>query len=159
MTDATPQDQQRAREIVYAKYSHINRATFECHLADMTLPAWDEIRAEVAGVLHALAAVRAESAARIAELEQEIAEAREACPVVRRQDYFDASLLTLVNEEISQLFRMQSRAEAAEARIGLLDRVLGEFSQEVHLMSVRMANSTMTPEKLRALLDGASHVK
>jgi hypothetical protein len=53
----------------------------------------------------------------IKELKAEIAEAREACPIVRRQDYFDAPLLTLINAEISQLFQWQSRAEKAEAAL------------------------------------------
>lgn len=50
-------------------------------------------------------------------LEVEIATAREACPIVRTQNFCDASLLTLVEYEVSQLFRMQSRAEAAEAHL------------------------------------------
>jgi len=50
------------------------------------------------------------------KLEAEIAEAREACPVVRRQDFFDAPLLTLIEQEVSQLFQMQVRAEKAEAQ-------------------------------------------
>jgi hypothetical protein len=54
------------------------------------------------------------------ELTAEIAAAREACPLVRRQDYFDAPLLTLIEHEISQLFQMQSRAEKAEATHGTL---------------------------------------
>jgi outer membrane murein-binding lipoprotein Lpp len=53
--------------------------------------------------------------ARCEALEQEIAEAREACPVVRRQDFFDATLLTAVNETVRQLFQMQSRCEALAA--------------------------------------------
>ena len=53
--------------------------------------------------------------AEIGRLAQDIATAREECPAVRMQDYADAPLLTLVREEISQLFRMQARAEAAEA--------------------------------------------
>ena len=56
----------------------------------------------------------------ITELKSEIAEAREACPIVRRQDFFDASLLTVVSETVNQLFQMQSRAEAAEQRLALL---------------------------------------
>ncbi len=53
----------------------------------------------------------------IARLEEEIAEAREACPIVRRQDYFAAPLKTLIDQEISQLFQWQSRAEKAEAEL------------------------------------------
>jgi hypothetical protein len=53
--------------------------------------------------------------AALARAQQEIAEAREACPIVRRQDYFDAPLLTLIEQEVSQLFQMQSRAEQLEA--------------------------------------------
>lgn len=52
-----------------------------------------------------------------AALEAEIAAAREACPVVRMEKYADAPLQALINEEISQLFAMQARAEAAEARL------------------------------------------
>lgn len=55
-------------------------------------------------------------------LEAEIADAREACPVVRRQDYFDAPLLTLIEAEISQLFSWQSQAEAAVKRTQELER-------------------------------------
>jgi len=47
------------------------------------------------------------------ELKAQIGEAREACPIVRRQDYFDASLLTVVNETVSQLFQWQSWAQEA----------------------------------------------
>lgn len=47
----------------------------------------------------------------------QISQAREACPVVRMQDYVDAPLLVIVKEQVSQLFRMQSRAEKAEAAL------------------------------------------
>jgi chromosome segregation ATPase len=63
---------------------------------------------------------------RIAALEKERDEAREACPAIRMQKFFDAPLLTLVQQEIRQLFWMQSRAEQAESRAeraeGLLKR-------------------------------------
>ena len=50
-------------------------------------------------------------------LGQEIADAREACPLVRQQEYFEAPLMTLVEQEIRQLLAMQSRAEQAEAAV------------------------------------------
>ena len=62
------------------------------------------------------AALRAADAAR-QQAEQEIAMAREAYPSVRMQDHFDDSLLTLVNREVTRGFKLQSRAERAEAEI------------------------------------------
>lgn len=57
---------------------------------------------------------------KLAEARREIAAAREACPAARMQRFFDASLLTLVNEEVGQLFKMQSRAESAEREVAAL---------------------------------------
>ena len=72
----------------------------------------------------ARAQARAEYQAEIAALKQEcdvlgqeIADAREACPLVRQQEYFEAPLMTLVEQEIRQLLAMQSRAEQAEAAV------------------------------------------
>lgn len=63
-----------------------------------------------------VAAALRESEARCRQLQAEIADAREACPAVRMDKFAEAPLLALVNEQVSQLFRMQSQAEAAEAR-------------------------------------------
>lgn len=68
--------------------------------------------------------VEGEPSARIAELERQIAEAREACPSVRQDRFADADLLTVVNEEVSLSFRYQSRAEGAETALADARRVL-----------------------------------
>jgi hypothetical protein len=69
-------------------------------------------------VVQLVQTLRAENTRLTEALEQaqrEVAEAREACPAVRMDRFADAPLLALVNEQVSQLFRMQSRAEKAEA--------------------------------------------
>jgi len=63
--------------------------------------------------------------AALEEQGKEIADAKEECPVSRMQDYLDAPLLTAVKEQVSQCFRYQSRAEAAEARCAALEDQLG----------------------------------
>lgn len=60
------------------------------------------------------------------QIEAENRKAREACPVARMQDYHDAPLLTVVREQVSQLFRMQSRAEAAESQLHTLREAVRE---------------------------------
>ena len=60
--------------------------------------------------------------------EQEIAEAREACPLVRRQDYFDASLLELVNHEIGQLIDMTVQRDRLASRLRAVEAALREIA-------------------------------
>ena len=66
----------------------------------------------------------------IETLRQEIAEAREACPAIRMDRFADAPILDLVNEQVSQLFRMQSRAEQAEATLRQAELELSEERSE-----------------------------
>lgn len=47
-------------------------------------------------------------------LQGEISEAREECPIVRRQDYFDASLLVAVRETVSMLFAAEAARDEAQ---------------------------------------------
>lgn len=98
------------------------------------------------------------------ELQAEIAAAREACPAVRMQRFFDASLLTLVEEEVSQLFRMQSRAEHAEAQCDVLRAALvclvgvdgrGELEQleaVMRLMPAPAEDKAATIDAIRVLI-------
>jgi hypothetical protein len=65
------------------------------------------------------------------EAQAQIAEAREACPCVRQQRFFDASLLEAVNEEVSRSFRLQSRAEQAEAEAHALREALAQLPRYV----------------------------
>jgi vacuolar-type H+-ATPase subunit I/STV1 len=63
--------------------------------------------ARIVALVTALAACEAREQA----LKDEIATAREACPSIRRQDYFDAPLLTLINKEVSRGFTLTSQVE------------------------------------------------
>lgn len=72
-----------------------------------------ERKAEAKHICEALAALKAE----LDEARRTIALAREACPLVRRQDYFGTPLVALVEAQVSELFQWKSRAEDAEARL------------------------------------------
>jgi hypothetical protein len=84
----------------------------------------------------------------VQRLEQEIADAREACPSIRRQDYFDAPLLKLIELEVSrgfnrdsEVYRLTQKLTAAQATIphlqalvksGDLKRVLDAAQQHAN---------------------------
>lgn len=60
---------------------------------------------------------RAEAAeARAEALQREIADAREMCPSIRMQDYFDASLLVLINNEVTRGIQWNVWAKQAQER-------------------------------------------
>ncbi len=87
--------------------------------------------------------------ARCEALQTEIAEAREACPIVRRQDYFDASLLTAVNETVRQLFQMQSWRDEAHARCEALEQDRNDFRDEVHTLAKACTDTALERDALR----------
>jgi tRNA A37 N6-isopentenylltransferase MiaA len=88
----------------------------------------------------------------LAQRDKAIAEAMEACPAGRMQRFFGATLLELVNEEVSQLFRMQSRAEAAEARIATLEQAARFCYEEMRLQVSGRASFTDALDALDAAL-------
>jgi hypothetical protein len=74
-----------------------------------------------------------------ADLKQQIADAREACPSVRMQDNFNAPLLTLVNLEVSRGFNRDSEVARAWAEnailkrsLTLLEATLSERTRQLH---------------------------
>jgi hypothetical protein len=85
-----------------------------CHALDC-LRAADEIERFAAKAQHYMNIAMAQETT-VARLTDEIAEAREACPCVRMQDFFDAPLLKCVEKTVSFGFFWQSQAEQAEAR-------------------------------------------
>lgn len=89
------QDLQRAAEVVSAVIDFTNVREAQICLA---------LRA------HAATLAKAE------QYRDEIAEAREACPSIRRQDYFDAPLLKLVTLEVTRGFMRDSQLQASNAR-------------------------------------------
>jgi hypothetical protein len=92
-----------------------------------------ELRAEAAEArVTELEATLARVTAEKDEAQAQIAEAREACPCVRQQRFFDASLLEAVNEEVSRSFRLQSRAEQAEAEAHALREALAQLKSELN---------------------------
>lgn len=58
-----------------------------------------------------------DAADEICRLRAQIADAREACPSIRMQDHFDASLLELVNLEVSRGFNRDAEIHKLRAKL------------------------------------------
>lgn len=106
-------------------------------------------------------------AAEVHRLRDEIATAREACPSIRMQDHFDASLLELVNLEVSRGFNRDAEIQRLAALLASPDPVVGavpdpqkrfEFDRDatavlsLALRKIRMADGILDPT-YRALAD------
>lgn len=81
----------------------------------------------------------------IKRLRAEIADAREACPSIRMQDHFDASLLELVNLEVSRGFNRDAEIQRLSALLASPDPVVGhkerlEAEIETSLAMINLAS-------------------
>src|SRR5262245_14882076 len=70
--------------------------------------------------------------AEVTRLHAALAEAREALPIVRRQDYFDATLMECIKATVSHLFSEQSRAEVAEAALAQAQQERASWEMLAH---------------------------
>jgi hypothetical protein len=111
-----------------------------------------ELRAEAAEArVTELEATLARVTAEKDEAQAQIAEAREACPCVRQQRFFDASLLEAVNEEVSRSFRLQSRAEQAEAEAHALREALAQLRIDANRLCDRSLGGTYEDDCRRSI--------